>query len=137
MRSSLFLVVRFVPLLIMLSLLTACNVFRSKGIAHFEKAEKPNFGRLVIVGPAGWQCIEFEKTRTQSGTSDLQVAGIGKGKCPMFGGFLSDSTDFPQSSQEFELEPNVPRLIHHSPDRSYEIYALITNDPSLPGRLGK
>lgn len=123
--------------LLVLGMLTACNAFRSKGIAHFEKAEKPNFGRLVIVGPAGWQCIEFEKTRTQSGTSDLQVAGIGKGKCPMFGGFLSDSTDFPQSSQEFELEPNVPRLIHHSPDRSYEIYALITNDPSLPGRLGK
>lgn len=129
--------IRFVYVVIILTLLFACNAFRSRGFARFEKADKPSFGRLVIVGPAGWQCIEFEKTRTQPGTNELQVSGIGRGKCPRFGGFTSDSTDFPVSSQEFELEPNVPRLIHHNADRSYEIYALITNDPSLPGRLGK
>lgn len=118
-------------------LLPSCNAFRSKGVARFEKADKPNFGRIVVTGPSGWQCIEFEKTRTQPGKDELQISGIGRGKCPMFGGYHFDSTDYPQASQEFTLEPNQPRLIYHNADRSYEIYALITNDPSLPGRLGK
>ena len=121
----------------MIMLFTACNAFRSKGSARLEKADKPNFGRIVVTGPSGWQCMEFEKTRTHPEKDALQISGVGRGKCPMFGGYHFDSTDYPQASEEFTLEPDQPRLIYHNTDRSYEIYAVITKDPSLPARLGK
>ncbi|MFO1524487.1 MAG: hypothetical protein U1F16_00795 [Turneriella sp.] len=121
----------------MVLLFTACNAFRSKGTARLEKADKPKFGRIVVSGPSGWYCVEFEKTRTQPEKGALQISGVGRGKCPMFGGYHFDSTDYPQASEEFTLEPDQPRLIYHNTDRSYEIYALITKDPSLPARLGK
>ncbi len=125
------------PLILALFAAGNCNLMRSSGKAQFSPGDKPGMGRLSITGPSGWQCIEFEKTRTDAASAELNVAGIGRGKCPMFGAFVSDSTGFPNQSESFEIPADQPTLVYQNAAKDFEIYVLVTKDGSVFEKLKK
>lgn len=120
-----------------LLLFTSCNLLRSSGKASFTAADKPGMGRLRVTGPAGWQCIEFEKTVTNADSTVLQIAGKGRGECPMFGSYNFDSTSYPASGKEIELQADKQTLVYKNDDGNFEIYVLITKDKDAFAKLGK
>ena len=122
-----------VPVLLFVS----CNLLRSSGKASFTAADKPGMGRLRVTGPAGWQCIEFEKTVTNADSTVLQIAGKGRGECPMFGSYNFDSTSYPTQGETKEIPADKPTLVYKNEAGNFEIYVLITKDKDAFARLGK
>jgi len=116
---------------------TACNLFRSSGKARFTAADKPGMGRLRVTGPSGWQCIEFEKTVTNADSTVLQIAGKGRGECPMFGSYNFDSTSYPTQGETKEIPADKPTLVYKNEAGNFEIYVLLTKDKDAFARLSK
>jgi hypothetical protein len=123
--------------LVILLAVTHCNMLRSSGKAQFSASEKPGMGRLSLTGPSGWQCIEFEKTRTNASSTELSVSGIGRGKCPLFGAYVTDSTEFPNQGNAIEVPADQPTRIYQNAKKDFEIYVLVTKDGSVFEKIKK
>lgn len=133
-KSSVF---RISLIAVPLLLFTSCNLLRSSGKASFTAADKPGMGRLRVTGPAGWQCIEFEKTVTNPDSTVLQITGKGRGECPMFGSYDFDSTSYPTQGEAKDIPADKPTLVYKNEAGNFEIYVLLAKDKEAFARLGK
>ncbi|MBN8219300.1 MAG: hypothetical protein J0L53_00170 [Spirochaetes bacterium] len=122
-----------VPLL----LFASCNLLRSSGKASFVAADKPGMGRLKVTGPSGWQCIEFEKAPIGPDSSQLQIAGKGRGECPLFGSYNFDSTSYPTQGETKDIPADKPTLVYKNEAGNFEIYVLLTKDKEAFSKIGK
>jgi hypothetical protein len=129
--------IRILGSMLLVLLVAHCNLLRSSGKAQFAPSGKPGMGRLSITGPSGWECIQFEKTRTDLSSNELGMAGKGRGKCPLFGAFNFDSTSYPTSGKDTELVADQPTLVYQNEAKTFEIYALITKDKEALTKLDK
>lgn len=115
----------------------SCNILRSSGKATFAAADKPGMGRLKVTGPSGWQCIEFEKAPIGPDASQLQIAGKGRGDCPLFGSYNFDSTSYPTQGETKDIPADKPTLVYKNEAGNFEIYVLLTKDKEAFSKIGK